>query len=228
MWDGKFATVEEQAKAPLLNPSEMASTPKRIERTLASIPEYVQAFTRAFPGDKSPVSLENVQKAIGAFERKLFTPSRWEKFLGGEKGALSDAEKIGFNTFVEVGCPTCHFGPYVGATMFQRLGLVKAWPSTRDRGRYELTQKQEDYMVFRVPSLRNVHKTAPYLHDGSITSLGEVIRMMARHQIGKEISDEQVNAIVTWLGALTGELPHDYIKKPELPPSGKNTPPPEL
>jgi len=227
MWDGRFPSVEEQAKGPMLKPVEMSASPKKIEATLLSMPEYVQAFAKAFPGEKAPVSFDNVAKAIGAFERKLFTPSRWEKYLAGEKSALTDKEKIGFNTFVETGCPTCHFGPYVGATMFQKLGLMKAWPTTRDRGRFELTQKNEDYMVFRVPSLRNVAMTGPYLHDGSLTSLNEVVRMMARHQIGKELTDPQIAAIVTWLGALTGELPMDYIKKPELPPNGKDTPPPD-
>jgi cytochrome c peroxidase len=188
----------------------------------------VQAFAKAFPGDKAPVTFENTARAIGAFERKLFTPSRWEKYLAGEKGALTPAEKAGFNTFVDTGCPSCHFGPYVGATMFQKLGLVKAWPTTRDRGRFELTQKNEDYMVFRVPSLRNVAVTGPYLHDGSITNLPEVVRMMARHQLGKELGDAQIASIVSFLGCLTGELPLDYIKKPELPPSGPKTPPAEL
>jgi cytochrome c peroxidase len=228
MWDGRFPNVEEQAKGPLLNPVEMASSPKRVEQTLQSIPEYVQAFARAFPGEKSPLSYENVTKAIGAFERKLFTPSRWERYLEGDKTALTGPEKAGFNTFVETGCPTCHFGPYVGATMFQKLGLIKAWPTTRDRGKFELTQKNEDYMVFRVPSLRNVAMTGPYLHDGSLTELPEVVRMMARHQIGKELTDAQIKSIVTWLGALTGELPKDYVQKPELPPSGKQTPQPDM
>ncbi|HEY8087689.1 MAG TPA: cytochrome c peroxidase, partial [Polyangiaceae bacterium] len=228
MWDGRFPNVEEQAKGPMSNPVEMNGSPKRIEQALRSIPEYVQAFARAFPGEKSPVTYDNVARAIGAFERKLFTPSRWEKYLAGEKTALTDKEKVGFNTFVETGCPTCHFGPYVGATMFQKLGLMKAWPTTRDRGRFELTQKNEDYMVFRVPSLRNVAMTGPYLHDGSLTSLPEVVRMMARHQIGKELSDAQIAAIVTWLGALTGDLPRDYIQKPDLPPDGKDTPPADL
>ena len=228
MWDGKFPNVEEQAKGPMLKPVEMAGVPKRVEQTLLSIPEYVQAFAKAFPGEKSPVTFDNVAKAIGAFERKLFTPSRWEKYLAGEKSALTDPEKVGFNTFVETGCPTCHFGPYVGATMFQKLGLMKAWPTTRDRGRFELTQKNEDYMVFRVPSLRNVAMTGPYLHDGSLTSLNEVVRMMARHQIGKELTDTQIASIITWLGSLTGELPMAYIQKPELPASTKSTPPPDL
>ncbi|HEY6462150.1 MAG TPA: cytochrome c peroxidase [Polyangiaceae bacterium] len=224
MWDGKFPNVEEQAKGPLTNPKEMDTTPKRVEQTLRSIPEYVAAFAKAFPGEKQPLTYDNTTKAIGAFERKLFTPSRWERYLAGEKSALTGPEKAGFNTFVETGCPTCHFGPYVGATMYQKLGLMKPWPTTRDRGRFELTQKNEDYMVFRVASLRNVAKTGPYLHDGSLTSLNEVVKMMARHQIGKELTDAQVTSIVTWLNVLTGELPKDYIAKPELPPDGPNTP----
>ncbi len=228
MWDGKFANLEDQAKGPMLNPVEMAAAPKRIEEIVRSIPEYVEAFNKAFAGDKKPVSFDNVARAIGAFERKLFTPGRWDKFLAGEKGALTDAEKRGFNTFVDVGCPTCHYGPYIGASMFQKLGLIKAWPYVRDRGRYELTQKNEDYMVFRVPSLRNIEKTGPYLHDGSITSLDEVVKMMARHQIGKEITDDQATSIVVWLKSLTGELPAGYIKKPELFASTKGTPGPEL
>ena len=223
MWDGRAANVEEQAGMPLLNPLEMSSSAKRVEETLASIPGYVDAFGKAFPGDKAPVTFENVGRAIGAFERKLFTPSRWESFLAGEKTALTNDEKAGFNTFVETGCPTCHFGPSIGATMFQKLGLVKPWPNTQDRGRFELTQRNEDFMVFRVPSLRNVEKTGPYFHDGSITSLDEVVRTMARYQIGKELTDAQAASIITWLKALTGTLPSDYIKQPELPPNGPHT-----
>jgi cytochrome c peroxidase len=217
MWDGRAANVEDQAKLPLLNPVEMAMTPKLVVERLRAVAAYVTAFAASFPDDKPPLTFDNAARAIAAFERKLFTPSRWEAYLAGDKSALTDDEKIGFNTFVEVGCPTCHFGPYVGATMFQKLGLVKPWPYTRDRGRYELTQKNEDYMLFRVPSLRNVAKTAPYFHDGSRTSLDEVVRMMARHQIGKEISDAQIAAIVAWLGSLTGGIPTAYIKKPDLP-----------
>jgi eukaryotic-like serine/threonine-protein kinase len=228
MWDGRFPNVEEQAKGPLTNPVEMASSPKRVEQTLRSIPEYVQAFAKAFPSEKQPVTYDNATLAIGAFERKLFTPSRWEKFLAGDKKALTGREKAGFNAFVETGCPTCHFSPYVGATMFQKLGLIKPWPTTRDRGRFEQTHKNEDYMVFRVASLRNVHMTGPYLHDGSITDLHEVVRLMARHQIGKELTDAQIDLIVSWLGALTGDVPTDYIQKPDLPPSTKQTPPADL
>ncbi|WP_437951452.1 cytochrome c peroxidase [Sorangium sp. So ce296] len=226
MWDGRFDSVEDQANGPMMNPSEMAMTPVRLEATLRSIPDYVKAFGRAFPNDPWPVTVGNTAKAIGAFERKLFTRGRWDQFLEGERDALTNAEKEGFNTFVEVGCVTCHFGPHVGATMFQKLGLVRSWPDTMDRGVFEITKKQADFMVFRVPTLRNVAATAPYFHDGSISSLEEAVRLMGKHQLGKDLVESQVHQIVVWLKSLTGELPKEYIAKPALPESGPNTPKP--
>ncbi|WP_437324826.1 cytochrome c peroxidase [Sorangium sp. So ce381] len=226
MWDGRFDNVEAQANGPMMNPSEMAMTPVRLEATLRSIPEYVKAFGRAFPNDPWPVNANNTAKAIGAFERKLITRGRWDQFLEGEPEALTNAEKEGFNTFVEVGCVTCHFGPHVGATMFQKLGLVRSWPDTMDRGVFEITKKQADFMVFRVPTLRNVAMTAPYFHDGSVSSLQEAVRLMGKHQLGKDLSHAQVEQIVVWLKSLTGELPKEYIAKPDLPESGPNTPKP--
>jgi cytochrome c peroxidase len=226
-WDGRAANVEEQAKMPILNPAEMGMTEQRVEATLRSIPTYTEAFARAFPSERSPVTFHNATRAIAAFERRLLARGRWDRFIEGDASALTDAEKVGFNAFVDVGCVTCHYGPYVGATSFQKVGLVKAWPNTKDRGRYEVTQQDVDYMVFRVPSLRNVALTGPYFHDGSVSSLEEAIRMMARHQLGTELSPERVTAIATWLASLTGETPTAYIKKPALPPSGPTTPRPE-
>ncbi|WP_437753844.1 cytochrome c peroxidase [Sorangium sp. So ce1389] len=226
MWDGRFDSVEDQANGPMMNPSEMAMTPVRLEATLRSIPEYVKAFGRAFPNDPWPVTVNNTAKALGAFERKLFTRGRWDLFLEGDPDALTSAEKEGFNTFVEVGCVTCHFGPHVGATMFQKLGLVRSWPDTMDRGVFEITKKQADFMVFRVPTLRNVAATAPYFHDGSVSSLQEAVRLMGKHQLGKDLNQTQVDQIVVWLKSLTGDLPKEYITKPELPESGPNTPKP--
>ncbi|WP_437304674.1 cytochrome c peroxidase [Sorangium sp. So ce388] len=226
MWDGRFDSVEDQANGPMMNPSEMAMTPVRLEATLRSIPEYVKAFGRAFPNDPWPVTVNNTAKALGAFERKLFTRGRWDLFLEGDPDALTSAEKEGFNTFVEVGCVTCHFGPHVGATMFQKLGLVRSWPDTMDRGVFEITKKQADFMVFRVPTLRNVAATAPYFHDGSVSSLQEAVRLMGKHQLGKDLNHTQVEQIVVWLKSLTGDLPKEYITKPELPESGPNTPKP--
>jgi cytochrome c peroxidase/serine/threonine protein kinase len=226
LWDGRAASVEAQAEMPFVRSNEMAMTEPRVEATLRAIPEYSKAFARAFPGDKAPLSFANAARAIGAFERKLLTPGRWDKFLEGDTSALTEDEKTGFNDFVETGCVSCHFGPLVGGTMFQKVGLLKAWPNTMDRGRFEVTQKDVDYMVFRVPSLRNVAATAPYFHDGSVSSLDEAIRLMARHQLGKELPPAKAASIRTWLAVLTGEMPADYAAKPDLPPSGPGLPRP--
>ncbi|WP_437805758.1 cytochrome-c peroxidase [Sorangium sp. So ce1078] len=161
------------------------------------------------------VTFHNVALALAAFEGTLFTRGRWDMFLEGDTTALSDEEKAGFNAFVDTGCISCHFGPDIGATMYQKAGLVKPWPNTKDRGRYEITRRGADWMVFRVPSLRNVAQTGPYFHDGSVSSLEEAVRMMARHQLGKELRDREVYLIARWLVSLTGEIPRADIELDE-------------
>jgi len=226
-WDGRAADVEAQAKGPVLNPVEMAMpSDAAAVRVLASMPEYVALFHQAFPKEKQPVTFDNMALAIGAFERGLVTPSRWDRFLNGDSSALSSAEKAGFNTFVAAGCHTCHNGAYVGGNSFQRLGIIKPWPNQSDLGREQVTKQAADRLVFKVPSLRNVAKTGPYFHDGSIATLEEAIRNMAVHQRGSRLSDADLKSIVTWLNALTGEIPYDYIKPPALPKSTPNTPAP--
>jgi cytochrome c peroxidase len=227
-WDGRAATVEDQAKGPVLNPVEMAMPDsKGVEKVLASIPQYVEAFAKAFPGEKDPVSFDNAAKAIAAFERKLVTPARWDKFLGGDKEALTQAEKDGFNTFMTAGCVSCHMGVGVGGGLYQKLGLVQPWPNQKDQGRFEVTKAEADKMMFKVPSLRNIHKTAPYFHDGSAKTLPEAIKLMARHQVGKELTDAEVASIATFLGALSGDAPAELVAAPELPASTAKTPKPD-
>jgi cytochrome c peroxidase len=226
-WDGRAATVEEQAKGPVLNPVEMAlPDAKAVEKVLASMPEYVDAFKKAFPEDKNPVSFDNMAKAIGAFERKLVTPGRWDKFLGGDKAALTEEEKAGLLKFTEVGCTACHGGPNLGGTMYMKLGLVAPWPNTKDEGRAAVTKNEADKFVFKSSSLRNIEKTAPYFHDGSVATLPEAVKLMAKHQLGRELTDADTTSIVAFLGALTGELPTALIAAPELPKSTAKTPKP--
>jgi cytochrome c peroxidase len=227
-WDGRAPTVEEQAKGPILNPVEMAMPDqKKVLAVLNSMPEYVAAFQKAFPGEKPPVTFDNMAKAIGVFERKLVTVSRWDKFLGGDHAALSDQEKAGLNQFLDAGCQNCHNGIYVGGSMFQKLGLARPWDNANDPGRFAVTKQEADRMVFKVPGLRNVEKTAPYFHDGSIPTLDEAVRQMANHQLARTLSKEEADSIVTFLKALTGELPTDYIKEPPLPKSTAKTPKPD-
>lgn len=227
-WDGRAPNVEEQAKGPPLNPIEMAMPAKEyVEKVIESIPGYVEAFQKAFPGEKDPITYDNFGKAIGAFERRLLTPSRWDAFLKGDKSALTPEEKKGFETFATAGCASCHNMVGVGGHMYQKVGLVKPWPALKDLGRYEATKNEQDKYFFKVPSLRNISETGPYFHDGSIADLPTMVKMMAEHQVGKVITDEECNSIVAFLKALKGELPMDYIKKPVLPPSGPNTPKPD-
>jgi cytochrome c peroxidase len=225
--DGRAPTVEEQAKGPILNPVEMAMTDqKRVIEVLRSMPEYGDAFKKAFPGAKDPVTYDNVGLAIGAFERKLVTSARWDKFLGGDQAALTDQEKAGLNTFLDTGCQACHSGAFMGGSAFQKLGTVKPYPDTRDLGRFDVTKQDADKQVFKVPSLRNVEKTAPYFHDGSVKTLGEAVANMANYQLGRTLPAADVTSIVSFLKTLTGDLPLEYIKEPTLPKSTAKTPKP--
>jgi|SRR5208283_1377459 len=227
-WDGRAPDVEEQSKGPMLNPVEMAmASDKAVVAVLKSIPEYVSAFQQAFPGEEDPVTFGNAARAIGVFERKLVTPARWDKFLEGDQSALTNAEKAGFNKFMEAGCQACHAGAYVGGQIYQKLGLATPYPDTSDPGREAVTKQASDRMVFKVPSLRNVEKTAPYFHNGKVVTLEEAIKEMALHQLGKPLMRDEVASIVVFLKTLTGEIPADYIKPPALPKSTARTPKPD-
>ncbi len=206
-WDGRAETVEEQAKGPITDPVEMAMTsPEEVESALRADAYYTEAFRGAFPGEAEPVTFDNFARAVGAFERTLTTPSRWDAFLEGDANALTEAEKEGFRRFTAAGCMACHRGPYVGGEMYSRLGIVKGWPDKSDLGRYQVTGHERDRLIFKAPGLRNVAETAPYLHNGSVESLEETVRLMAEYQVGKELTEADVRAIVTWLKTLTGEL----------------------
>ncbi len=217
-WDGRAVDVEEQAKGPVLNPVEMAmaSEAETVAR-LQSISGYQAAFRKAFPDSAEPVTFDNMARAIGAFERKLVTPSRWDRFLDGERSAITQEEMAGHHEFMHGGCATCHNGIYVGGGMFQKLGAEKQWPTATDLGRMAVTKNDADRMVFKVPSLRNVEKTGPYFHDGKVATLDEAVRLMGQYQLNTKLEDRQVKQIVAWLKTLTGEIPSEYIRAPALP-----------
>jgi cytochrome c peroxidase len=217
-WDGRALNVEEQAKGPLTNPIEMGlKDAAQVESVIKSVPGYLPLFAKAFPGESQPITYNNVGKAIGTFERGLVTPSRWDAYLRGDTKALSAKEVEGLRIFTNVGCMVCHTGEFVGGTMYEKVGAVEPWPNQNDEGRYQVTKDERDRMVFKVPTLRNIAKTAPYFHDGSAKTLGDAVQMMGRHQLGLELSAEEVSSITSWLESLTGELPRDYIKEPALP-----------
>lgn len=224
-WDGRAADLEEQAKGPVRNPVEMAmASEEDVVAVLRSMPEYALAFHRAFPQDGEPVSFDNMANAIGAFERKLLTPSRWDWFLRGHQTALTAEEKAGLNNFLAAGCQTCHAGALLGGTSFQKLGVARPYPDTSDPGRYKVTENEADRMFFKVPSLRNVAMTAPYFHNGKVQSLEEAVRQMSEYQRGRQLSETEARSIVSWLRSLTGDLPSDLIRQQVLPKSTRFTP----
>lgn len=218
-WDGRAADVEEQAKGPILAGGEMGMpSAEVVVETLKAIPAYMPYFEAAFPGDDDPITYDHVGQAIGAFERRLVTPGRFDEFLAGDETALTDREQQGLQLFIATGCTACHNGPALGGGMYATLGAQEPY-TTNDVGRYAVTGEESDLYRFKVPSLRNIAVTGPYLHDGSIPTMEAMVQLMVRHQLGKELESEEIDDIVTFLRALTGELPSEYIAEPELPPS---------
>jgi cytochrome c peroxidase len=226
-WDGRAADLEAQAQGPPLNPIEMAMPDAAaVEQVLKSIPGYAKPFAAAFPGEKDPISFVNMARAIGAFERKLMTPSPFDAYIAGDDAAISAEAKKGLQTFFETGCVACHNGPGFGGNSYQKLGAIVAY-ETEDGGRFEVTGVEVDRFFFKVPSLRNIAKTGPYFHDGSVKTLEEAIRLMAKHQLGRQLDEVKVAEIVAFLDSLTGTAEPAYIAKPTLPASGPDTPKPD-
>ncbi|MEM7129683.1 MAG: cytochrome c peroxidase [Chloroflexota bacterium] len=227
LWDGRAETVEDQALGPITNPEEMGMPdPGYAEEILGSIPGYAPLFAAAFPDDEDPVNFRNVGIAIGAFERRLITRDRFDDFLNGDETALTEVEKRGLSTFVNTGCDFCHYGANLGGETFSKLGEMEPYP-TEDLGVAGVTGIESDRYVFKVQSLRNIAKTGPYLHDGSIATLEETTRIMARYQLGKTLDEDEISDLVAFMNSLTGEIPEDYIFVPELPESGPDTPGPQ-
>jgi cytochrome c peroxidase len=214
-WDGRGAAVEEAARPAQGQPLA----------ALKAIPGYAPAFAAAFPGDADPITAENVGRAVGAFARRLVTPSRFDAFLAGDAEALTGDERKGLASFIATGCPACHTGVAVGGATFEKLGLLEPYP-TQDKGRALVTGRRADEYVFKVPSLRNVARTGPWLHDGSLDTLDLTVRVMARVQLGRTLTDAEAGSIVKFLEALTGEIPRDLVTPPELPPGGTPAPAP--
>jgi cytochrome c peroxidase len=218
-WDGRARDVEEQAGMPILNPIEMAIPSEEflVER-LSGIEEYRQMFAEAFPGESPALTYRNIEKALGAFERTLLTPSRFDEYLEGNQEALTVTEKAGLQKFIELGCSSCHNGYAVGGYSFRKFGLKgDYWEHTKsekiDEGRFAETGNEGDKYVFKVAALRNVAKTAPYFHDGSVQDLGEAVRIMTRMQIGVDLSIAETQAIVAFLESLTGEIPESVLEE---------------
>lgn len=207
-WDGRAATLEEQIGGPITNSLEMGSSWEKVLGVLRADASYAADFA-ALPGG---VTEANVRRALADFERTLLTRgSAFDRFLAGDESALGAEARAGYEMFKSVGCIACHQGRNVGGNMFQRFGVLGDYFKDRghvsevDYGRYNVTHNESDRYVFRVPSLRNVALTAPYFHDGSAATLEQAVQVMARYQLGRRLSDEQVAGIIAFLRSLAGE-----------------------
>lgn len=219
-WDGRAATLEDQAKGPILNPIEMAMPSEEAAvAAIAAVPAYVEAFSKAFPDAEEPVTYDNIAKAIAAFERRLVTPAAFDSWLEGDDAAMPEPALAGLKLFLDTDCQSCHNGFNLGGASYQKLGTEKPWDGLDDHGRFEVTKDERDRFVFKVPTLRNVTKTGPYLHDGSIATLENMIGRMVEHQTKRAgpLTPEEMSEMIAFLGTLTGELPKSYIARPELP-----------
>lgn len=222
-WDGRMKDVEEQAGGPVMNPAEMSMPDeKEVVARLTKNEGYKKMFEAAFPGEKQPVSFTNMRNSIAAFERTLLTPGRFDKFLGGDLTALNEQEMKGVKTFVETGCTACHMGPLLGGNMFQKYPLFGTHKdltgsSVDDLGKMQATKMEADKYFFKVPSLRNIAETWPYLHDGSMKDLDKTVEIMAKGQLNKELTPEQTTEISAFLKALSAEVPTDAKIVPVMP-----------
>lgn len=220
-WDGRAKTLAEQATGPITNPLEMAMTPELAEGVIRSIPGYRPYFEKAF-GSKNPTFSE-IAEALAAFETTLTTPNApFERYLKGDKNALTQQQIDGLKLFRRSGCIRCHSGNLLGGTSFQKVGSVRPYVTDNSsKGRMDVSGKPWDEMMFKVPTLLNVERTAPYFHDGAVKTLLDAVKKMADIQLDMNLSEKQVEEIVAFLESLNGELPK--IEKPTLPPSGPET-----
>ncbi|WP_426993828.1 cytochrome-c peroxidase [Methylomonas sp. CM2] len=221
-WDGRAASLEEQAAGPVTNPIEMGMKSwDDVVARLKTIEGYQDAFEKAF--GKDSISKDNATKAIAAYERTLITPnSAYDKYVEGGTNAMTEQQVRGMKKAVEIGCTSCHSGPaFNGAGMFQKFpvnsnGYFEAqYHFQKDLGRAEVTKSDADKHFWKVPTLRNVALTAPYFHNGSVKTLDRAVWLMAKLQLNKELSDAEVADIVAFLNALSGEFPTQSM--PHLP-----------
>ncbi|NJC87888.1 MAG: cytochrome-c peroxidase [Desulfuromonas sp.] len=228
-WDGRAASLEAQAKGPVTNPIEMGMKSwDDVVARLKQIPGYPQAFAAAF-GSSDSVTADNAAKAIAAYERTLITPnSPYDKFVNGDKSALNDQQQRGMKLFAETGCNSCHSGPaFNGPTLPEGTGFYQKFPMhdngvleaqynfTADKGRAQETKNDADAHLFKVPTLRNIALTAPYFHNGKVKTLNDAVRVMAKLQLDKDLTEAQIEDIAAFLNGLTGEFPKQEM--PRLP-----------
>lgn len=208
-WDGRAESLEQAIDISVTEPKMLAADWTEVVRRLNTDPAYVAAFDNIYPDG---ITKHNIIDALVTFDRSLVTPdSRFDRYLMGDKNAITVDEKRGYELFKSYGCISCHQGMNVGGNMFETFGVMADYFGDRgnvtkaDRGRFNITGDKRDMHKFRVPSLRNVALTSPYFHDGTETTLEGAINDMATYQLGRKLSSEEVNDIVKFLKTLTGK-----------------------
>lgn len=206
-WDGRVKKLEEQTRIPLFNPLQMAIPDERyLIDKISAIPEYKELFEKAFGEKSGKINFEQITVSLSAFQRTFRTSDRFDDFQRGKYKSLSSDEIKGLEIFLSVGCANCHKGPLLGGNSFQKIGVKKAYSDKEDTGRFKVTGNEEDLYVFKVPSLRNVALTAPYFHDGSINNLDVAVKRIAEIQLGKNLTEQDIEYIVSFLNALTDKV----------------------
>lgn len=206
-WDGRARDLKEQAGGPIHNPIEMATDIKEVIKKINQDSGYVKRFKEVFD-DK--IKAEYILEAIAEFEKALVTPnSRFDKYLKGDEKALTSEEKDGFILFKSYGCISCHNGVNMGGNLFQKMGILKQkyYGNNKYYGRYNVTKNEEDKFFYKVPTLRNIEKTAPYFHSGEVTTLKEAIELMMEYQLGVKPDGQSVERILSFLKTLNGDMP---------------------
>ena len=212
-WDGRAKDLEQQSIMPILDAVEMAMpNAAEVEKRLRGHKEYSVLFRRAFPKEKSVVSIANVGRVLAAYQRTLITHDRFDDFLGGRTDALTKVELIGLELFLNVGCAICHKGPLLGGVTFEKLGVHRPYRNTEDKGRFKVTQKAEDEYRFKVPMLRNIVLTYPYFHDGEVEKLEEAVQLMGVLQLDRRLSAGETKSIIAFLHTLSGKELKKYHK----------------
>lgn len=207
-WDGRAATLEEQASGPVNNPLEMGSNWPEALGKLQKDAALMAEIQAVYPGE---LSSENVVDAIATFERSLVTvDSPFDQYLKGKADAIGAPEKAGYALFKSLGCTRCHMGKLLGGQSFERMGQERDYFAERgelkdaDNGRFNVTKDPADKHCFKVPTLRELEKTAPYFHDGSVASLPEAVQKMIRYQTEEDVTPAQIEQLVAFLKSLNG------------------------
>lgn len=199
-WDGREPTLKAQAKGPVLNPIEMGMPDSNtVVKKFKKIAEYKKVFADA----NMEITYDNMAEAMAAFERTLITKDRFDMFMKGNPQALQEDEVAGLALFIDKGCTTCHTGPLLGGNMYQKMGLLKPYADTTDKGIFDISGKETDKYMFKVPSLRNVALTEPYMHDGKVETLKESIVLMADIQLDKALTVDEVSKIEKFLESMS-------------------------